>query len=231
MAHAFVLIPGAGGDAWYWNRVESELVSRGNEVVAVALPAADPSAGLDEYAEAVVEQIGDRRGVVLVGQSLGGFTAPLVAAHVDAAMIVLLNAMTPAPGESPGQWWDATGFRQARAEQARRDGRDLETEDLLTDCFLHDVPDEIVEQLMARPEPQQSDGPFAAPWPLEKWPEVPTHFLQGVDDRFFPIEFQRRIVADRLGIAVDEMPGGHLLALSQPVKLASRLQAYAATMQ
>ncbi|MDJ0392105.1 alpha/beta hydrolase [Rhodococcus sp. G-MC3] len=221
-------MPGAGGDGWYWNRVAADLVSRGHDVVAVDLPAADPAAGLSEYAQAAVRQIGDRRGVVVVGQSLGGFTAPLVAERVNASLIVLLNAMTPARGESPGEWWASTGFMEARVEQARRDGRDLENEDLLVDVFLHDVPSDVVEQLMARGEPQQSDGPFSAPWPMDEWPDVPTRFLQGVDDRFFPVEFQRRLVAQRLGIDVDEMPGGHLLALSQPFELANRLEAYAA---
>jgi hypothetical protein len=40
------------------------------------------------------------------------------------------------------------------------------------------------------------------------------------------LEFQVRIVRERLGIGVDEMTGGHLVALSQPVELASRLDAY-----
>ncbi len=31
--------------------------------------------------------------------------------------------------------------------------------------------------------------------------------------RFFPLEFQRRIVAERLGGQVQELPGGHLVAL------------------
>ena len=48
-------------------------------------------------------------------------------------------------------------------------------------------------------------------------------FLQGRDDRFFPLEFQRRVVADRLGIPVEELPGGHLIALSQPKVLADAL--------
>ncbi len=68
--------------------------------------------------------------------------------------------------------------------------------------------------------------PFAKPWPLQKWPDVPTRFLQGRDDRFFPLEFQRRVVRERLGIPVDEIPGGHLVALSRPHELASALEAY-----
>ena len=64
------------------------------------------------------------------------------------------------------------------------------------------------------------------PWPGERWPDVPTRFLQSRDDRMFPLASQRRVVRERLGIEVDDMPGGHLVALSQPVELARRLEAY-----
>lgn len=50
----------------------------------------------------------------------------------------------------------------------------------------------------------------------------------GSNDRFFPVEFQRRIARERLAISIEEMPGGHLVALSQPSELADRLEAYAA---
>jgi len=46
---------------------------------------------------------------------------------------------------------------------------------------------------------------------------------------FFPAEFQRRVARERLGLSVDEMPGGHLVALSQPKELATRLAAYVST--
>lgn len=58
----FVLIPGAGGSAFYWHRLVEELERRGHATVAVDLPAADPTAGLAEYADAVVEAVGDRTG-------------------------------------------------------------------------------------------------------------------------------------------------------------------------
>ena len=78
----FVLIPGAGGSATYWYRLVEELSQRGREAIAVDLPAADDSAGLAEYADAVVAAIGDRNRIVLVAQSMGGFTAPLVCERV-----------------------------------------------------------------------------------------------------------------------------------------------------
>ena len=50
--------------------------------------------------------------------------------------------------------------------------------------------------------------------------------IVGSDDRFFPVEFQRRVAQERLGITPGELPGGHLIALSHPRELADQLEAY-----
>jgi pimeloyl-ACP methyl ester carboxylesterase len=222
----YVLIPGAGGDAWYWHLLVPELRERGHEAVAVDLPADDDSAGLSEYADAVVGAIGGRTDLVVVAQSLGAFTAPLVCERASVDLLVMLNAMVPAPGESAGEWWVNTGHAKARAEQAARDGRDLAADEDLRDAFFHDVSPEVTAEAWARGEPRQSETPFAQPWPLPKWPDIPTRFLQGRDDRFFPVEFQRRVVQERWDITPDEMAGGHLVALNRPKELAERLEAY-----
>jgi len=47
----------------------------------------------------------------------------------------------------------------------------------------------------------------------------------GREDRFFPLEMQRRVVRERLGPEVEELPGGHLVALSRPVEPAEALPA------
>jgi pimeloyl-ACP methyl ester carboxylesterase len=222
----YVLIPGAGGSAWYWHRLVPELRDRGHDVVAVDLPARDHSAGLAEYADAVVGAVGGRGDLVVVAQSMGGFTGPMVCELVSVDMLVLLNAMVPKPGESPGDWWAVTGHAQARSEQAAREGRTLADDPDYLDALFHDVPPDVRDEALARDEPGQSGTPFKRPWPLQAWPDVPTRVLQGRDDRFFPVEFQRRIAEDRLGITPDEMPGGHLVALSRPQELAERLEDY-----
>ncbi len=189
-------------------------------MVAVDLPQ-DNSAGLAEYTDAVVRAIGERRGdLVLVAQSLGGFTAPLVCERVPVDQLILVNAMTPRYGESAGQWWENTGQAAARSARAVRDGRGEHPEFDLRADFFHDVPAEVTEQALAAEVGGPSETLFTEPWPLASWPDVPTRFLQGREDRFFPIEFQRRIVAERLGLTVEETPGGHLSALSRPVELA-----------
>ena len=68
---------------------------------------------------------------------------------------------------------------------------------------------------------------FAEPWPLERWPEVPTVVLAARGDRLFPLAFQGRVARERLGIDLDEVPGGHLVALSRPVELVDKLEALA----
>lgn len=220
----FVLVPGAGGSGWYWHRLVAELRRRGHEALAVDLPADDDDAGLAAYADAVVAAVGDRAPVVLVAQSMGGLTAPLVCERVPVELLVLVNAMVPLPGETGGDWWTATGQAEAVATHAVRHGLSEDP----TAAFFHDVPAEVAAAAQEQPF-AQSGRPFADPWPLDRWPEVPTRVVAGRDDRFFPVDFQRRVAAERLGLAVDEIPGGHLVALSRPVELADRLEAYLAS--
>jgi pimeloyl-ACP methyl ester carboxylesterase len=94
----FELIHGAGDSAWYWHLLEPELRERGHEVVTMDLPCDDDSAGLTEYLDTVIDAIGDRRDLVPVAQSFGGFTAPLVCERVSVDLMVLLAAMIPARG-------------------------------------------------------------------------------------------------------------------------------------
>ena len=47
-------------------------------------------------------------------------------------------------------------------------------------------------------------------------------------DRFFPPDFFRRLVAERLDITLDEIVAGHCVALSRPRELADMLASYAA---
>jgi pimeloyl-ACP methyl ester carboxylesterase len=221
----YVLIPGADGRAWYWHLVAPQLHERGHDVVAVDLPVADPAAGFADYVAAVLSAIGDREGdVILVAQSLAGFIAPLVAERVPVTGVVLLNAMVPSPGETAGQWWKNTGQGRARAEYYAREHLQLPSEFDPFEAFFHDVPSAVVEEALAMGEPaSRFDRLFGEPWPLHAWPDVPTRFLQAYDDRFLPLDFQRRIVAERLRIPVEVIPGGHLVALSRPKELAQRL--------
>lgn len=161
-----------------------------------------------------------------MAQSLGGFTAPLVCEQLPVSLLVMVNAMIPKPGETPGQWWEAVGHDEAKRERNRRDGRDEAAPfDPLFE-FFHDVPQPVIDEAWAQGEPRQSDAVFNSRCDFARWPAVPTRVLVGRDDRFCPADFQKRVARARLGISADEMPGGHLLALSRPAELSARLVDY-----
>ena len=225
----YVLIPGAGGDAWYWHLVVPRLQERGHDAVAVSLPAGDDSAGWAVYADAIVESIGDRTRVILVAQSLAGFSAPLVCERVPVELLVLLNAMIPRPGETGAEWWSNT--RQPEAQHAHLATLGLSPERADDDTiYFHDVPPQVRAEAVRRGEPAQSWTPMTQAWPLDAWPDVPTRVLIGRDDRLFPAGFQRRIARERLAIEANEIEGGHLLALSRPRELVERLESYRITL-
>jgi pimeloyl-ACP methyl ester carboxylesterase len=218
----FVLVPGAGGMAWYWHRVTPLIRAAGHEAIAVDLPGDDKNSGLAAYAEIVVRVMAERSGVILVAQSLAGFTAPLVCARAPVGMLVFVNAMIPKPGEAAGAWWDATRAVEAREQAAKRRGCAAEFD--VETYFLHDVPQHV---LRGAPKPrEEAEAVFGEPCRFARWPDIPIRVLAGGDDRFFPIEFQRRVARERLGKEVEEISGGHLVALSNPKGLAKCLLAY-----
>lgn len=200
--------------------------SRGHDVVAPDLPCDDDSAGLGEYADAVVEAVGGRRDLVVVGQSYGGFTAPLVADRLPVKVLVLLAAMIPSPGETPEDWWSNTGYSQAAKEQAARDGGETGSDDPFV-SYYNGVPRALAEEALSRAR-EESSTAWVTPWPLDAWPDVPTKFVLCTDDHLFPPDFLRRLAAERLGIIPDEIPGCHCVALSHPKELADLLVGYAA---
>ena len=217
----FVPIHAAGDGAWSWHLLTNELRERGHGVVAIDLPADDSSAGLSDYADAVVDAVGDRSNLVVVAHSFGGFTAPLVCDRVPVRALVMVTAMIPRAGEPPADWWTNTGHAEARRKLGLEDEDDLQT-------YYQDVPRELALEAMRRERNHPSERAYSEPWPLEAWPDVPTSFLLCRDDRFFPAEWMRGVVRDRLGITPDEIDSGHCPMLSRPEELADRLEAYGA---
>lgn len=213
----FVLIHGAGDVGWYWHLVAGELRERGHDVVAPDLPCDDRSAGLTEYADTVVESIGERTDLVVGAQSFGAFTAPLVCERVAVDLLVLIAPMIPVPREAPADYWTDT-----RYEEEVRERYDDEIA-----LFYQDVPSELASEALKHGR-AQSEARMHEPLPLEAWPDVPTRVLLCRDDRLFPAPFLRRVAHERLGITPDEIEGGHTPALSRPKELADRLEAYAA---
>ena len=206
----FVLIHGGGGSSWDWHLVAPELHEHGHDPIAVDLPSEDTSAGWSDYVDAVVQAIGDGSDLVVVGHSLGGFTAPLVCARVPVELLVLVAAMIPSPGELFADWWTNAGYEQSGYK----------------DVFYHDVPTELAAEARRRERGENSNA-LKEPWPLEDWPDTPARYLLCRNDRMFPAAWARRHARERIGVDPDEIDGGHYITLSRPRELAHRLATYA----
>lgn len=210
----FVLIHGGGSTAWDWHLVTPLLERFGHDVVAVDLPIENPDAMLTDYVDAVVAAAESQRHVIVVGHSLGGFTAPLAAEKLDAQGLVYLTGMIPAPGETFGDWWANTGH----------DREDIS--DDADEAFFIGVPDGLAREARARARDQQGKW-MSMPWPAIRHPEVPTRAILCRDDQFFPAGFMSRQIRDRLGIDPVEIPGGHYAMLSEPAAVAAALNDFA----
>ncbi len=219
----FVLIPGAGADPRVYRATIQALGALGHEAIAPSLPLHDRSARPSDHARAVASFVPRRVDLVVVAQSLGAFTGPLVAAAVPTAPLILLAPMVPRPGETAGEWWANTHHERAIAGLLERHGPIRSWgPDALDEVFLHDVEPAVARE-HERFSGAPGEGMFAEPWPLAAWPEVSTRVLVPSEDRLFPLVFQRRIARERLGLEIDEMSGGHLPMLSRPRELAERL--------
>lgn len=211
---SFVLVHGAGDSSWYWHRVVPELERAGHVVATPDVP--EGKGTLERWAEVVVEAgAALPRPLVVVAQSFGAFPGTLAAGRLTADLLVLVAGMVPKRGESPDDWWAGTGYADSGA-----DG----TLDLRA-TFFHDVDPEIADEAVRRGR-NATLTDLDRPWPLETRSGLPTRFVLGTEDRFFPPAWLGRVVRERLGIEPDELETSHCVALSRPDELAELLLSY-----
>jgi hypothetical protein len=113
--------------------VALRLRRRGHEVLTPDLPADDDTAGLREYADTVVEAIGDRADVIVVAQSIAAFTTPMLCDRVDVRLLVLVAPMIPGARRVARrvvvEYWPDSGAPTPRREGGSRSRRRFQRED------------------------------------------------------------------------------------------------------
>ena len=215
----FVLVHGSGDGGWAWHLVQRALRDRGHEAVAPDLPTDREDATWDDCVDVLVAAAGGAQDVVVVGHSSGGFVVPLAADRLHASLQVHVAGMVPRPGESAAKWFEHVGWHQAVADLRRGFDAAAEAEDV----WYHDVPAPLARQAVARARPT-GDRLGGTPWPSCALPDIPARYVVTTQDRFLPPTVQRRVAAERLGIAApDELDAGHCATLSRPRELAALL--------
>jgi pimeloyl-ACP methyl ester carboxylesterase len=221
----FALVHGAYHGAWCWDHLRRELERGGHETSAADLPCEDPDAGVERYAEEVVESIPrSAQDIVLVGHSLGGLTIPVVASRTRALMTVYLCALVPVPGLSfDGQNADAhPGFQPSAPAIGHPDGSASWPEAGAVEVFYHDC-EPLVAAEAAKRLRRQYWRPTQEVTPLREWPKVRSVSILCEADRMIAPAYVRRAARDLLHIDAIEMPGGHSPFLARPAELAAVL--------
>jgi pimeloyl-ACP methyl ester carboxylesterase len=230
----FVLVHGAWHGSWCWGALPAGLAAAGHRSVAVDLPCDDPSAGWIAYRDATLSTLeGVDDDIILVGHSLGGCVVPLVAAERDVTKLVLLCSFPPAPGQSlDDAVADAPALTDRRAAvwRSSRDALDRHVwPDLesATYAMYHDCDPADARSAFDRLRPQ-AHAPFAEPWPLTHWPDVPMESIVCSGDRMGNPALLSRLAREQFHIEPVELPGGHSPFLSQSAALTRTLIAMAA---
>lgn len=167
----FVLVHGAYHGGWCWSRLVPELERLGHRAIAPDLPCDDPGAGYDEYVGAVVDAMdtagaagaagrsstaGAGSDVVVVGHSLGGFTAALVAQQRPVRRLIFLCTAPviggPRADELRARMVTARFGAMARFRDG--DGRAVMSAADAWDGFYRDCDDATAAWAIARLRPQ-----------------------------------------------------------------------------
>jgi pimeloyl-ACP methyl ester carboxylesterase len=210
MAH-FLLLHGACHGGWCWEAVASILRSTGHQATAPDLPCDNLGAGLTESTDvAVASMNGAVDDVVVVGHSLGGLVAPMVADRLPIRRMVMLAAIVGAPGAS---------LESLAAEDADRDlpftRGDLEFDGEgrfrfsgagARRALYHDCPPEMAGAAIVRLRFQRSMWTEVAAF--DAWPDVETVSIVCAEDRVVNPAWSKRVARGRLGVEPVELPGG-----------------------
>jgi pimeloyl-ACP methyl ester carboxylesterase len=211
----FGLIHGGAHGAWCFEKLIAALASRGHPAVAMDLPCEDDEAGAAEYARVVTDALaGSQEPVVLVAHSLGGLTAPLVAAARPVQLMIFIAALLPVPGFS---------LNEQRCSEPQPMFAYHGGVAGLRDRFFNTCSPADADWAMARLR-RQALKPFTEITPLRQWPSVPSAYLLCTEDHACNPDWARRAARERLGVEPVELPGSdHSPFLNRPAQLADLL--------
>jgi pimeloyl-ACP methyl ester carboxylesterase len=232
---SFVLVHGAWGGSWVWERVAPLLETAGHRVDAVDLPGrgANPAAPADMTLEAYARHVADRvegaaEPVVLVGHSMGGMSITAAAELVPDRItkLVYVTAFLPGDGQTVPQLAagnpdeliqtnivvdEATGLATVRDEAQRQ-------------AFYNECSAEDAALGTSRRVPE-SIAAMLAPVRLTeaRAGSVPRVYIECTRDHAITIAQQRRMWAARPCEQVLDVEADHSPFLCAPQELAGHL--------
>jgi len=225
MSRPVVLVHGAWGGSWSWERVVPLLEAAGHRVAAVDLPSidadpADPPGLYDDAAAvgAAIDALGEP--VVLCGHSYGGMVITAAAAgRDDVERLVYLCAFQPDDGES---LFALTGNAPAPWIRVLDDGRTIPDREHSLRTGYADCDEQTRVACIDRLRPQVA-RPFTETIEHAAWHDIPSTYVVCSQDASLPPSVQRDVFAPRATSSV-ELDASHSPMHSQPNAVAAILE-------
>jgi pimeloyl-ACP methyl ester carboxylesterase len=234
----FVLVHGAMGGAWIWERLTPELQAAGHTVQAIDLPGAGADAtpvedvSLDAYAERICAALAEEpEPAVLVGSSMGGVAITQAAARCPEriSLLVYVAAFLPSAGQS---LLDLTQLPEGADDQVQANlvvTGEPPVATLPVPAAKEVVFGDCGEELAAWGAAQLGEqplAPFMAPNDGAD-DSVPRTYVLCTRDRAIPPPLQRRMIAENPCVDVVELDTDHSPMLSATSELAAALSRFA----
>ncbi|MGH2860659.1 MAG: alpha/beta fold hydrolase [Solirubrobacteraceae bacterium] len=238
-----VLVHGAFGGAWCWERVRPGLERAGHRVDTLDLPGSGDDhtpvaeVTLDAYATRVCEVLAAGPPAVLVGHSMGGMVVTQAAARLPEQVLALvyLAAFVPVPGES----LLTLTHRPEAADDQIQANLTLSGEPPVAELSEQDTrlaiygecSDEAAAWALARRRPQPA-VPFTNEFVLEEsraeaFAALPRSYVTCLRDRSIPPRMQRYMFQRAGCKPVLEIDSDHAAYLSRTDEVVSALDGLA----
>jgi len=223
-----VMIHGAGLGAWIWRDVRPLL--KGHSYAAnfpgrEPLPAPSNLVTLDDYANAVIEQIQHREKehIILVGHSIGALVALKAAKHFGKRISGFVAIASPIPKDG-GSFMSALPLGQRlMLKLALRKGT-KPPDDLIRKAYCNDLKpeqaEEVVRRFVAESPHLYTDKCLATP------PETRKLYIQTSIDNQLPMRYQMKMAGNLDAQEMLTIRAGHLPMLSEPKELADMLNRF-----
>ncbi|MEU0804332.1 alpha/beta hydrolase [Streptomyces sp. NPDC005970] len=219
-----VLVHGAFADASSFARVIPELIARGLDVVAPAVPNRS-LLGDSAYIASIVREIPGP--VVLVGHSYGGAVITVAGAEDNVKALVYLAGYALEEGESLGELQGrfpdsdlatALVYTPFPIEGSTTPGTDVSVEiDKFPPIFAADVDPRIAAVLAVSQRPLAAQA-FAEKAPEAAWKTKPSWGLVATADHTINPDVQR-FGYERADMATVEVDSSHLVMLAHPERV------------
>jgi pimeloyl-ACP methyl ester carboxylesterase len=225
-APTVVLVHGAFADSSSWNGVIERLQAKGVQVTSASNPLRGISIDSDYVAGVLNETAGP---VVAVGHSYGGAVITNAAKRAKNVVgLVFVAAFAPDEGERLGEVED--GSKDSVLNSAlipkhypSANGGEPAVEFAIDpakfhEAFAADLPTEQTALMAATQRPVAELG-FSEPSGPPAWKDLPSWAVVATVDKAAGTDVIRSM-AERAGAAITEVPGSHVIMVSEPVVVA-----------